>query len=176
MVDGAGAAGLVKGGIPAPGARIRALLEEGCVVLTIDPFLVAKDSGERAESAFADTFMPTDTGYRVQDVLTAIAGLRALTERAEVRLEGWGDAGIWCLLAAALDETVAATTAEVAQDMSDDGVWVGRFYVPCIRGIGDLATAAALVAPRPLHLVNAHFGCGLDQVVLLPGLQIDRSG
>ena len=37
---------------------------------------------------------------------------------------------------------------------NDDGDWVDSYYVPCIRSIGDVNAAAALIAPRPLWVVN----------------------
>jgi hypothetical protein len=39
-------------------------------------------------------------------------------------------------------------------DSENDEAWVETYYVPCIRGIGDIVTAAALIAPCPLTIVN----------------------
>ncbi|HPA41710.1 MAG TPA: hypothetical protein PKV69_06830, partial [Candidatus Hydrogenedentes bacterium] len=36
--------------------------------------------------------------------------------------------------------------------------WAARHYIPCIRSVGDVRTALALVAPRPCLLANANTG------------------
>jgi hypothetical protein len=40
-------------------------------------------------------------------------------------------------------------------DVNDDQAWVDRYYLPCIRSIGDVYTAAALIAPRTLEVFHA---------------------
>ena len=66
-----------------PGALVQGLIDAGHAVLCIDPFLTGEQRGvteqvQRLRAyGFMDTFQPTDTGYRVQDVITAAAFLRA---------------------------------------------------------------------------------------------------
>lgn len=120
-----------------------------------------------------DTFQPTDTAYRIQDVLTAIAWLhsrRDLNDRID--LVGLGAAGMWTAFAAALQEDgVGTVLADLDHfPVQDDQAWVTRYYMPCIRAIGDLMAAAAVVAverPNSLHLFNAVQGVEPPQGVLV---------
>ncbi len=167
-VHGQGMVGLVRGDTSQPGPLIQSLLEENKIVLTINPFLIGGDL-ERKYGKFPDTFLPSDTAYRVQDVLTALAYLRTLPEYAESRslnLVGLGSAGLVCLLASALDQTVQTTIVDLDQfDVTDDGAWVEQYYVPCLRSIGDIVTASILVAPRTLWLTNAAGALDAEPIV-----------
>lgn len=144
-----------------PGELVLALVKAGKCVAVIDPFLTGEHHGplartERIVGRFPDTFMPTDTGYRVQDILTAAAFLRARRDvSGKVDLVGLGDAGLWCLFAGALDDHVGRVVVDANRfDNGNDREWVHRFYVPCIRSIGDVVTAAAMISPRPLYVAN----------------------
>jgi hypothetical protein len=65
------------------------------------------------------------------------------------------DAGIWCLFASALDKDIRKTWVDANQfDTEDDDGWADRFYVPAIRSIGDITTASAMIAPRPLWIAD----------------------
>ena len=154
-----GAVDLVNG---APGPVAAGLIAQGKAVLAIDAFLTgdhhsALGMAKRATGKFPDTFMPTDTGYRIQDVITAAEWLRSrrdMTGKAGVA--GYGEAGIWSLFAAAIDPAIGPVVADAKGfNPDDDAAWVKSFYIPCIRSVGDLATAAALIAPRPLLIMNA---------------------
>jgi hypothetical protein len=106
---------------------------------------------------FMDTFQPTDTGYRVQDVLTSISYLRSRRDfSGKIDVAGLAEGGMWCLLASAIDDRVGKTVIDGNHfDADDDAAWVQEYYVPCIRGVGDVETAAALIAPRRLVCFNA---------------------
>jgi len=144
-----------------PGPLVQALLDRGDTVLAIDRF----DTGEHvgpAESAdrktrykFFTTYNRTDTAERVQDILTALSYLRGTARGKTVNLIGLGDAGLWCLLARALAPEVERTAVDVSGfDSADDQSFVERLYVPCLRRVGDLRTAGALVAPGRLLIHN----------------------
>lgn len=161
LVDPRGKAGLLDERTGGPGALVRGLLAKGCPALVIDTFMTGALAGDaRTSGKFPDTFVPSDTAYRVQDIVTGLAYLRG-AEKGPVALAGLGDAGIWALFAAALDGEAQVVVADAAGfDPDDDTAWVERQYVPSIRAVGDVRTAAALVAPRPLILMNTGGAAG----------------
>jgi len=162
IVHGEGKAALADLARGAPGPLVMGLLAQGKAVLCIDAFLIGEHHApdartERLQAGrFMDTFQPTDTGYRVQDVLTALAFLRARRDiTGRVDLVGLGDGGLWCLFASAVDGDVPRTFVDMnGFDPEDDAQWVDRFYVPCIRAVGDVRTAATLISPRALRVAN----------------------
>jgi hypothetical protein len=101
--------------------------------------------------------MPTDTAYRVQDILAAAQFLRGYDAgHHSADLIAFGEAGLWAVFAAALDGDIAHTVADLnGFNPEDDAAWVARHYVPCIRSLGDMVTAAYFIAPRGLWLMNA---------------------
>lgn len=151
---------LEKGG---PGPLIRALMAKGRVVMTFDPFLVGENLSpitetKRRATSYPDTFLPTDTAYRIQDTMTALVHARRLAPHgAPVDLIGLGDAGIWSLFAGALDDGVRKTIVDAnGFAVNDDAAWAAGAYLPCIRGIGDATTAAALYGSRELSIVGGN--------------------
>ena len=138
---------------------LKGLLARGQAVLAIDCFNVGEHVGP-PESAdrltrykFFDTYNRTDTANRVQDILTALAYLDGFS--GETDLVGIGDAGLWCLLASGFAPNVNRTVIDASGfDSSDDGAFVEKLYVPCLRNAGDFRTAAALIAPRELLIHN----------------------
>jgi hypothetical protein len=140
-----------------PGPVVADLLEKGKAVLAIDCFLTGDLRGERVTGKFPDTFLPTDTGYRIQDIITAAEWLRSRRDMTgKVGVAGFGEAGIWSLFAAAIDPAIGPVVVDAKGfNPDDDEAWVKLFYIPCIRSVGDMATAAALIAPRPLLIMNA---------------------
>ncbi len=162
VVHGEGKAALLDAD-GTPGALVQGLLDKGKAVIAIDAFLLGEHhspftTAKRAfKGGFQDTFHPTITGERVQDVLTALAFIRSRRDLTHtVDLVGLGEAGVWCLIASAADDSVRKTIADVnGFDNKSDEAWVARHYIPCIRAAGGLAAMGALVAPRPLWLMNA---------------------
>jgi len=177
IVHGQGKAALADTTAGGPGPLIAELLAQDKIVVTIDAFLTGEHHSpyartEREELVrhftdpeswlnvgdywIDDAFRPTTTAYRVQDVLTAASWLRNRRDATgTVDLVGLGDAGMWCLFAAALDSDIRRTWIEANQfDTADDAAWVEKCYVPSLRAIGDITTAAAMVAPRPLWVSN----------------------
>jgi dienelactone hydrolase len=149
-------ADLLAGG---PGALVRAQLAAGNAVLCIDTFLTGEYQHPRTGSSrktfkFPDTFLPTDTAFRIHDIVTAAVFLRAETG-LPVTVTGLGGAGVWALFAAAVEPAIAGVVADTAGfDPSSDAQWVEKHYLPCIRSVGDLNTVAAMIAPRPVELIH----------------------
>ncbi len=152
LVHGEGKAALADLESGGPGELVRGPMAQGKAVLCIDPFLIGDHHSpshrtRRLKEGFMDTFQPTETGERVQDVLTAAAFLRARRDISELSaVVGLGDAGVWCLLASAIDGHIGITVDDLnGFDPNDDEAWVERHYVPCIRAVGDLRLARALI-------------------------------
>jgi hypothetical protein len=145
-----------------PGKLVSGLLERGHAVMTIDPFLIGEYSSpfERAQRErrgnYFTTFNPTDDALRVQDVLTSLVYLENRSDMSSVSLLGLRDAGLWCLLARGLKKNVTRTAVDCAGfDPEDSEAWRERAFVPGIRRLGGLRTAATLAAPMPLYVYNA---------------------
>jgi len=163
LVSGKGKASFVDSTTGAPGPLVKGLLDAGKAVLCIDPFLTGEQRGvtspvERLRvGPFMDTFQPTDTGYRVQDIITAAAFLRARRDLTDnIGVAGVDTAGVWALFASAVDGAMETTFADLSGfDPASDKAWVNQYYIPCIRSIGDVKTAAALVSPAPLYVATA---------------------
>jgi len=144
-----------------PGPLVSGLLERGQAVMAIDPFLVGEYSSpfdparREVKGNYFTTFNPTDDALRVQDVLTSLVYLENRRDVNKVNLVGLGNAGSLCLFARGLTENVARTAIDLAEfDPEDDGQWRNRVFVPGIRRLGGLRTAAALAAPGPLYICN----------------------
>ncbi|HPS01046.1 MAG TPA: phosphoribosylamine--glycine ligase, partial [Candidatus Sumerlaeota bacterium] len=118
---------------------------------------------------FPDTFKPTETGESVQDILTAAAWLRTRRDLSgDIDLVGLGKGGVWSLFAAAIDGGFAKLVVDAAGfNPDDDTAWVKDYYVPCIRSVGDVDTAAVLIAHHPLLLIDAP-AAFTDGVTVLP--------
>jgi len=163
VVHSAGKAALVDMDRGEPGMLVSGLLKRGQAVMTIDPFLTGEYNSpfepvrrERRGDYFT-TFNPTDDAVRVQDVLTALTYLQNRWDINRVSLAGIVDAGIWCLLARSVAKNVERTAIDLAKfDCEDNSAWEKRAFVPGIRRVGGLETGAALIAPEPLFLFNAH--------------------
>jgi len=163
VVHGQGKAALADAAGGGPGPLVAGLIAQGKAVLAIDAFLLGEHHAPQARTArksvggFMDTFQPTDTGYRIQDVVTALAYLRSRRDLSgTIDLVGLELAGLWCLFASALDGRTRTTVIDANHfDPDDDESWVERYYTPCIRAVGDVDTAAAMTAPRRLVVCNA---------------------
>jgi cephalosporin-C deacetylase-like acetyl esterase len=154
VVHSAGRAAL-RDGLGDPVELVRALLAEGYGVLAIDPFhtkLPNDAIARRDHDWFWSTFNASLLGQRVQDILTA---LTYLGEQRELALIGLGQAGAWALLAAALSPIQCRVAVDIqAASPDDDDTYLGDLYAPLMRAYGGLRAASALIAPRPLLLMN----------------------
>jgi dienelactone hydrolase len=92
------------------------------------------------------TFHRTDAQNRVQDILTALAWVAPRTG-GTVELRCPGEAGIWCLFAAAVFEGKLKLRGEVTGFGGADEEFLKRFFVPGIQRVGGIKTALALTAP-----------------------------
>jgi hypothetical protein len=163
VVHGKGKAALADVEKGTPGPLVSGLIAQGKAVLAIDAFLIGehntpwKRAVRKQVGDFMDTFQPTDTGYRVQDVLTAVSYLKSRRDiSGRIDVVGLEEAGLWCLLASAMDDRIAKTVIDGNRfDVEDDAGWAENYYIPCIRSVGDVETAAALIAPRPLVCFSA---------------------
>lgn len=166
LVSGAGKASFVDASTGQPGPLVSGLLAANKAVLCIDPFLTGEQRGvteahDRVRiGTFMDTFQPTDTACRIQDVVTAAAFLRARRDLSDnITVAGLGEAGLWALFGSAVDGGIKKTYADLSGfNPDDDSAWVERYYLPCIRSIGDVRTAAALIAPEALYVATTGAG------------------
>ena len=144
----------------------QALAERDAPLLLIDAFqtgaaVAERDiagAGRNAETYY-HVFNRSDDANRVQDVLTAIAFLRRHTGAETVNVVGMGRAGLWVLLAAALDTEELTVAADLDRfDVSDDAAFVNGLFIPGLRRAGDVRAAAPLLSRGRLLLHNLHAG------------------
>lgn len=140
---------------------ISALSEEGLAVLVISPFAtgdgVDLDTPARDEDSVAHfhTYNPSDDAMRVQDIITSLVYLDSRTDVGEIRLAGRGEAGLWCLLAAAVCPLADSYAIDAdGFDIDSDDAYLERLFVPHIRRAGDLRVAQAALAPKPALIHN----------------------
>ena len=99
--------------------------------------------------------MPRELRHFIEDILTAVAWLRARGGANSVDVVGLDKAGAWCLMAAPFTPKGTRVVADLAQLSGDaDSRWLHDLFTPCVLKAGGLWTAAALAAPRPLFLHN----------------------
>lgn len=117
--------------------------------LLVTPARRSRPGGRKVE--FALTYNRSALAQRVHEVLAALqnaSGHRTLV--------GKGDAGPACLLAGALSRRVKALDVDMCGfDPAEENSWRRHFDTPCIRQVGGLATAFAMVGARPLELRSA---------------------
>lgn len=89
------------------------------------------------------TFHRTDAQNRVQDILTALAWLRA-QHREPVEIVGMEDAAVWVLFAAAADGGAARLNADWSAFDGSDDAFEKKFFVPGIQRVGGLKAAITL--------------------------------
>src|SRR5262249_53402551 len=120
-------------------------VRSGRPVLIIDPFVEGpvRTRESRGDSYFL-SYNRSVAAERVQDILTAAAYLKS-QKGGKLELIGLGDAGLWCVFAAA----IAPTSIDVVADMNgfggSDEEFRERFFVPGIQRAGGLPTALRLV-------------------------------
>ena len=180
LVHGQGKAALADPAGHGPGPLVEGLISRGKAVLLIDAFLTGEASSPFAaaerytEGGFMDTFQPTDTGYRVQDILTARAFLRARRDiTPRIHVAGLGDAGLWALFAEAIERPSQGKTLIDWNGFNeeDDDAWVAQYYVPCIRSVGDVKLALAGMDPARVSVMNTQ-GAAAPKV-LGPAAHVD---
>ncbi|HEY3285397.1 MAG TPA: acetylxylan esterase [Armatimonadota bacterium] len=166
-----GAADLAPRGQPGP--LVAALLARGRAVAVPDLFLTGA-SAEAARAAqvtrdtskgYFTTYNATDTGERVQDLLTLAAYLRSTQRFETLSLAGTREAGLWVLLAAGLTPKLARVAADTDGFRSEeDEDYLKRLFVPSLRLVGDFATSVALAVPAQILLHNTQGRLGVDRL------------
>jgi hypothetical protein len=164
VVHGAGKAALADSNGMGPGEVIRYLMDDGYAVLTIDAFLLGehhspwKATKRKRVGSFMDTFEPTDTALRVQDILTATAWLNSRRDLSgTISLIGFEDGGVWSALAGAIHDGYDSVEVDLNESwLAEDDPWTERFYIPGIRSVGDINLATKLIDPNSLtiHLID----------------------
>ncbi len=145
------------------GAVIDALREfsagDARVVGLIDPFHTGEAAGlKRNVGKFEDTFVATETGYRVQDLMMAIAWLSERAGNAPVKIAAEGPAQVWAVLAASLSRSAVSTEADPANFPKTDAQWVADQYLPCLQSLGGITTVAAVLAPDRVKIADGAGG------------------
>ena len=142
----------------------RILAARGAPLLLIDAFqtgaaVAGRDiagAGRNAE-AYYHVFNRSDDANRVQDILTAIAFLRRHTGAETVNVVGAARAGLWVLLAAALDPGELTVAVDLDRfDAADDAAYLDGLFIPGLRRAGDVRAAAPLLSRGRLLLHNVH--------------------
>lgn len=135
-----------------------ALVGSGIPVLAFDAFQTGplQDPAVLSRSPFTNffnTYNRTVLQERVQDVASAIAYARQLFPGARILLIGEESAGLWALSAARLADATLANAGDL-DTANDAALSAPEVFVPGIRLLGGFDAAAALAAPKPLHLHN----------------------
>jgi len=124
---------------------VKRVLDSGRPVLIIEPFSAGEQRvrKQRSDSYFL-SYNRTDAADRVQDILTALAFLKTKSS-ARSQVIGIGDAGIWCLFAAAVAPMPVDLVADLNGFSGTDDDFHDRFFVPGIQRAGGLNAALRLV-------------------------------
>lgn len=131
-----------------PDARSVAIsLDRGALIVT-----PAREAPVRQTDAeFHTTYNRSAFAQSVHEILGALD-----RTRGPLRLVGKGRAAPACLLAGAVSKRVGALDVDMCGfDPDDDRSWGKHFDTPCIRQVGGLATAFALIGSRPMRLRHA---------------------
>ena len=116
----------------------------GHFLYLIDAFQTGSARARRDRSGkWFLSYNRTDDAARVQDILTALAFARKQGRRTP-RLVGLGNAGVWCLFAAAVAPVRLELRADLNGFKGSDEDFRGRFFVPGIQRAGGLAAALRL--------------------------------
>jgi dienelactone hydrolase len=121
------------------------LLRAGRPVLIVEPFNNNRTriQRERSDNYFL-SYNRGESADRVQDVLTGLAFLKS-RYGGRPELMGLGDAGIWCIFAAAIAPISVDVIADLNGFGGSDEDFRDRFFVPGIQRAGGLTTALKLL-------------------------------
>ena len=143
-----GSRGAIPEGVPTPPEDTAEARENGSVraapLLAIDAY----QTGHAVEARDALgkqhlVFNKSDAANRVQDILTGLKFLSA-AGAGKVTLIGYGDAGVWCVFAAAVAESPVDVKADLASFHGEDSDFIQRFFVPSIQRAGGLESRAGI--------------------------------
>jgi dienelactone hydrolase len=139
IVDPAGSVAALSTGAVASVAR------SGRPVLILDGF-----AGNRARRRLFESddyflsYHHSIYAERVQDILTAAAYLKGQAG-GKLEMVGLGDAGVWCVFAAAISPVPIDVVADLNGFGGSDQDFRDRFFVPGIQRAGGLSTALKLI-------------------------------
>jgi hypothetical protein len=141
---------------------VQELLDRRVPVMAIDVFQTGHAAADRDIAAagknaerYYTTFNRTDDARRVQDVMTAIAHARKSFGVDDLHLVGFGRAGLWCAVAAALSDGPLSLAADLdGFDASSDDAYLDGLFSPGLRRAGDFRAVATLLGPGPTLLSN----------------------
>jgi hypothetical protein len=120
---------------------VRGLLGNGRSVLMIDAYQTGAAAAPREAPARQHlTFNKSDSAHRVQDILTGLAFLKQ-SGASTLELVGLGEAGIWCVFAAAVARAEVSVQADLGGFKGEDQDFIQRFFVPGIQRAGGLRGA-----------------------------------
>ena len=167
VIHAGGASALTQDNGRDPGPLIQHLLGKGQLVLAPDVFLTGQADGalDTGEHDYFTTYNHTPTANRVQDILTAVAWLRRTGALPSVSLVGIGAAGPWCLLACGLCPQITRAVIDVDRfDTESDAEYEAKLFIPVLRRLGGLASAATLATPTELYLHNTGTAFQTDDI------------
>jgi len=124
---------------------VASAVRSGRPVLILDGFA---GSAERTRRVQGDSYFLSYNrsiyAERVQDILTAAAYLKGHAG-GKLQLIGLGDAGVWCVFAAAIAPVPIDVVADLNGFGGSDQDFHDRFFVPGIQRAGGLGAALKLV-------------------------------
>jgi len=124
---------------------VQKILHSGRPVLVMEPFTSTRTRQERERlDAYFLTYNRSDDANRVQDILTALAFLKG-QGNGKPELIGMGDAGVWCVFAAAIAPVGVRLVVDLNGFGGTDKDFHDRFFVPGIQRAGGLNAALGLV-------------------------------
>lgn len=130
----------------------RRAIESGEAFMIVDLSSLPAPSAPN-EIEFWSTYNRTTHSRQVAAVVEAAERLQRHPAVARLELRGLGSSGPVVLLARALLENVSMTHVDFggrAFDADDDFLRMAQ--IPLLRRVGDFRTAAALIAPEPVHI------------------------
>ena len=144
--------------------KIKELVRRGALVLAIDPRGVGETRAKYLDSLCHGAFMLGRTifGMQLLDVIKAIDYLekRSDVDKSQLSCIGYHSGGLLAMHAAAIDERITRVisagalityTSLIAEPVYSHGVEV---FIPHVLKHYDIPDIAALIAPRPLKLLN----------------------
>ena len=159
---------------PAVAMRAQAVADlqrSGRPILILDAH---SEGRARAQKALSDRYFLSYNrsvdAERVQDILTAAAWL---SQKAGGKLEliGLGNAGVWCVFAAAIAPVPIELTSELNGFGGSDQDFRERFFVPGIQRAGGLSAALKLISHVRTIPLESDSSQASDFVQLLTSLQ-----
>ena len=122
--------------------------------------LQLKPTGRDTYSGFFNTYNRLDSALWCQDILAAVETIREENGNLKsLNLIGIDGAGPVTFLAAGFSSADYLAVDLEKFNAEDDEDFIAQLPIPSIRRVGDFRTAGALLAPKPIYLLNTgrHF-------------------